>query len=465
MANSLKLKIAIAGFGLFVLILIPLLQTNFFAPVTIKRWGKVSWDDFHGIPQAFSSYEAGISTSIFLEYDSAKGRYVAYAGQNNVQSWAKRSEQKQSYLLNHEQFHFNITELHARMLNDYIDENPDGSLQLFLLRLGSINIDLSRMQRQYDEETNHSLIYDKQRRWEYRIDSLLALQNGWLTDHFSGAQVYFTQPSDSSKGLADGLPYRHYAEFIYGMELSLVSYQVSALDYKSVATNIRRNIVKRGERLKRLSLDTVNTFRVFAISDDSSNYTYYELWVANNSYLYLLKTRYQNNTGDTTGYSQIASSFINSFRIVDTDSYWISRLDASDSPIIFSTASEWDQKKKKENDGRYCMHIGSPGQQGFYRGPFYRDDGAMYLACDYLIHTDSMHYKDVLLLNKDWYSYTPTSKGQIYFVPADNIPAEKFNMKFGYMLLQDSVKECYEFYHQRLEISPRRIDQTVNAKL
>lgn len=462
MANSLKVKIAIAGGALFVLFLVPLLQSKFFAPVTIKRWGNVSWNDFQGIPRPFSSYEAGISSSVYLEFDSIKGRHVAFAGQNNIHSWAKRSQDEQVYLLNHEQFHFNITELHARMFNDYIEENPEGSLQSYLSRLGLINVDLGQMQHQYDEETNHSLSYDKQRSWEYRIDSLLMLQGGWLTDHFSGAQVYLTHPSDSSKGLIDGLPYRHYAQYTYGMQLSLASYQASNVNYKTVTEGIKKNILKRSERLKSLSIDTSSAFRVFSISEDSSNFTYYQLWVASDSYLYQLKTRYPNNTGDTTGYAQIASSFINSFRIVDTDSYWIAKLEASDSPIIFSTISKRDEKKEK-NDNQYCMHIGSTGQQGFYRGPFYRDDGAMFLAYDYLIHSDSLHYEDVMLINKEWHSHTPTSGGQIYFVPAKNIPREKFIIKFGYILLKDSVKDCYKFYHESLEINPK--NESVSAEL
>lgn len=455
MANSLKIKIGIAAFAILILVMIPLLETNFFAPVTVKRWGKLSWDDFQGIPQPFSTYEAGISSAIYIEYDSTRGRYVAYAGQNNVHSWARRSPNANlDYALNHEQYHFNITELHARMLNDYIEENPDGTLQLYLLRLGSLNIDLRRMQRQYDNETNHSLVYDKQRRWEYRIDSLLILQKGWLTDYFSGAQVYLTQPSDSSKGLVDGLPYRHYAQYTYGMQLSLASYQATDINYRSVTESIKRNIEKRSERLKLLSADTTNSFRVFTISEDSSNYTYYQLWVANDSYLYQVKTRYPNNTGDTTGYSEIASSFINSFRVVDTDKYWIDKLETSESPIILSSVSKRD-KTKKDTNSRYCMHIGNPAKQGFYRGPFFRDDGAMLLAYDYLIHGDSLHYKDIMLVNKDWYSHAPSPQGQIYFVPADRIPTDKYDIQFGYILNQDSIKECYEFYHETLEVKPK----------
>jgi hypothetical protein len=179
--------------------------------------------------------------------------------------------------------------------------------------------------------------------------------------------------------------------------------------------------------------------------------------------LYQIKTRYPNNTGDTTGYTRIASSFINSFHVVNTDSYWISKLEASDSPIIFSTVSKRDEKKK-DDDSRYCMHIGPSGRQGFYRGPLYRDDGAMFLAYDYLVHPDTLHYQDVLLLNKDWYSHTPTPEGQIYFVPNKNIPKEKYELKFGYILLEDSVNECYQFYHESLKIIPK-IDEPANQEL
>lgn len=137
------------------------------------------------------------------------------------------------------------------------------------------------------------------------------------------------------------------------MQLSLASYQAADINYRSVTESIKRNIEKRSERLKLLSADTTNSFRVFTISEDSSNYTYYQLWVANDSYLYQVKTRYPNNTGDTTGYSEIASSFINSFRVVDTDKYWIDKLEASESPIILSSVSKRD-KTKQDTNSRYC---------------------------------------------------------------------------------------------------------------
>lgn len=453
MANSLKVKMAIAGVA--VLVLIPLLQTKFFAPVTIKRWGKVSWDDFQGIPQPFSSYEAGISSSIYLEYDSSKGRYVAYAGQNNVQSWARRSQQEQDYLLNHEQYHFNITQLHAQKLNDYIEKNPEGSLRLFHLRRGSINIDLGRMQRRYDEETDHSLKYDRQRRWEYEIDSLMTLSKGWVTDYFSGGRVYFPDTPDTTKGFTDDhAGYRGYYLKKYGMQFALFSFHTGELDVDALSDAAYSYDAKNGRVTRYFAIDSaLYDFEGLSISNDTSGYTYYSKWVYANPYLYKVDSWYPNDTGDTTGYAKNALSFINSFQVVNTDEYWITKLEASDSPIVVSTVSKRDRKTEKIGS-QYCVQIGSPRPLGFYRGPFFRDDGSLFVAYDYLVHPHALHDHDVMLLNTDWYWHTPTPEGQIYFVPAKNIPGTGCSLKFGYILLEDSAKNCYEFYHESLDITP-----------
>ncbi len=453
MANYLKIKIGIAASSIFVIVLVPLLQNKFFASATIKRWSNISWDDFQGIPRPFSSYDASIGTAIYLDYDPVTNRHFAYAGQNNIYSWANEEVSGSDYLLNHEQYHFNITELHARRLNKYIADNPDATLNSIMLRLGSINIDLNDMQNQYDWETDHSTILDKQRSWEYKIDSLLMLEKGWLTDKFSGARVYLPNATDSSKGVVGGVAYRLYAQYSYGMQLSLVSYQQSNVDLKVLRETIRHNIEKRAERVKRISIDTVDNFRLVTISEDTLRNTYYQAWLTNDSYLYQLKTRYPNDTGDTTGYIRIADSFINSFQVVDTENYWFAKAEALKSPVIISTVSKIDKQEKNQTT-RNCIEIIRPGAHGFYKGPFFRDDGAMFIAYDYVAHPDSLHNEDMLIIGKDLYKQPPMSEGQIFFVPADKLPTERYNLKFGYTLLQDSTNSCYKLYHQNLEIVP-----------
>jgi hypothetical protein len=454
MANSLKIKLGIAGVAILVLLLVPLLENKFFAPVTIKRFGKISWDDFQGIPPPFSSHQAAISSSIHLEYDSTKKKYVAYAGQHDVASWVRGSHEGQDYLLNHEQYHFNITELHARMLNDYIGKNPDGTLEEYLARLRLVEIDLRWMQRDYDNETDHSLIYDRQRLWEFRIDSLLRHQTGWLTDPYSGAQVYMPHPSDSSKGIINGIPYRSYLQNRYGMKLSIVSYQNPGISYRGQVQQIKRNLVNRAERVKTFTVDTTTLFRVFAISEDTSSYTSYQLWTTKGEYLYQCKAVFFNATGDTTGYSTIASSFISSFRVVETDDHWISKPESSDSKIIVTQVVKKADKRKMEED-EYCISIGPSTAAGFYRGPIYRDDGAILIAYEYLLHPDSLHYRDGVMLNEKWYWTKPGPTRQIFFVPTQHIPKGKFTIDFGYLLSQDSAKECYHYYYDRLEVESK----------
>lgn len=454
MANSLRVKIAIAVISSAVLVAIPLMQTNFFAPIIIKRWSKLTWDDFKGIPQPFSSYEAAISSSIYLEFDSAQNRYVAYAGQNNIRSWAKRSEPGQEYELNHEQYHFNITELHARMLNEYILKNPDGNLDLYLLRLGSLKLDLAEMQNRYDEETDHSLIFDKQRLWEFRIDSLLIGNKGWITDHYSGAQVYMPYTTDSSKTIASQMPCRYYSNYRYGMELLLASYHASSIDREAVIESVLGNIPKRGHKLKAVKVDSAESFKLFVISEDTTSRTHYQLWSSAGQYLYNVKAVFPNNTIDTTGYSQIARSVLGSFQLVNTDQYWISQLLKTDPLIIKSRML--DERIDKSTPVDFCLSFGPESIAGFSRGPMFRDDGAMLIAYDNVVHPDSLHWRDVIIINDDAYTQQPTGHGQIYFVPAKNIPRTDYSVKFGYLLAQDSTHKCYEFHHAGFHVMSRK---------
>src|SRR5688572_18826003 len=110
MASFLKVKIGVSLFSIFIIIIIPLLQSNFNATATIKRWSKLSWTDFKGIPRPFTQSGAAISSDILLEYDSGSSQFIAYAGQNNMRSWTEM-DTLAIYGLNHEQYHFNITEL------------------------------------------------------------------------------------------------------------------------------------------------------------------------------------------------------------------------------------------------------------------------------------------------------------------------------------------------------------------
>lgn len=315
MATILKVKLAIAALAIVVLATIALLENKFFAPVTIKRWSELSWNDFQGIAKPLSSYAASISSELLLEYDSTLSRYVAYAAQNNIRSWKGSIRQDQSaYLLKHEQYHFNITNVHAQILNEYIKENPNATLRSYTLRLESIHIDNEQMQSRYDRETNHSLIDDKQRWWEYRIDSMMN-EEPWVVDKPTGEKFFFPHPPESGLGYDNSMEYRFYYVQRYGMVLSVTIYEADTDDRFGLANQILKGTEDDFKTIKTFSVDTTQGFETSASSVDTAGRVFHERWIGEKYYLYQIRAVFSNQNADTTGYSQIAFSFINSFEL------------------------------------------------------------------------------------------------------------------------------------------------------
>lgn len=194
MSTILKLKLGLIFFSLMVLGYNPLYNLLFYEAVIIKRWQQLTWNDFQGFANPFHEFDAVISSNVYVEYDTATGKYSAYAGQNNKESWKKSSSIEYDSLLNHEQYHFNITEVHARIMNTYFIEYPANSIDQHRDKIESILLSLSEMQSHYDFETNHSLNYNIQKIWEYKIDSMLheySSKTSYTVDSIEGGAMLF----------------------------------------------------------------------------------------------------------------------------------------------------------------------------------------------------------------------------------------------------------------------------------
>lgn len=150
------------------------------------RWKpgqKLSWTDFKGSPQKFTSMDAMTESGIVFTWkcDYRGFQSEVYAMFDMQKSWVRRSEAS-GYLLRHEQAHFDITELHARKLRKRLGQitNP--------CRLGRGGIDRiakkvyqesSDMQNQYDAETYHSKYERAQREWLEKIQGELKSLERW----------------------------------------------------------------------------------------------------------------------------------------------------------------------------------------------------------------------------------------------------------------------------------------------
>ncbi len=173
MTNYSKYKIGLLSFSTFILLYIFAFENAFFSTSIINNWQKLSWNDFDGIVQPFNKHSASIHADIYIKYDSVNKNFIAYSGQNNKLSWKKNGLGNDTLLLHHEQYHFNITEYHSRLMNKYLNKKKAHSAEDYELELKNIRERMWKTQEKYDEETNHSLNIEQQSFWENKIEELL----------------------------------------------------------------------------------------------------------------------------------------------------------------------------------------------------------------------------------------------------------------------------------------------------
>jgi hypothetical protein len=178
MTFTTKIKIGILFSSVFIIAFIVLYDNSFYQKESITEWREISWSDFKGMPKPFSNFSAQIYTEIKVDYDSINEKYKSQAVQTNNKSWHDSKVKKSVHLLQHEQYHFNITEYYSRFLNSYLKKTQPKNENEFKSKLDSVVIANKEMQALYDSETEHSTNVKEQLIWENKIDSLLKEESG-----------------------------------------------------------------------------------------------------------------------------------------------------------------------------------------------------------------------------------------------------------------------------------------------
>jgi len=143
----------------------------------------LTWDDFTGKPDAGSSYKALTSAEILFSSATYKDSAVIEITCLFIKnaSWTKNRNSEK--LLRHEQVHFDIAELISRKLRrECAYQRPRSSREatarfqeLYNTYTGKLWDDLNG---QYDKETGHSILTEKQLEWELKIsEDLKQLDN------------------------------------------------------------------------------------------------------------------------------------------------------------------------------------------------------------------------------------------------------------------------------------------------
>lgn len=141
---------------------------------------KVNWSDFNGPIRRGNQYGAAIFTSfgfdskLSVENNIITAEITPKVYTDKNMSWAK-SEVKTPYALAHEQLHFDICYLNTLRYLQKIKTLKENSRDDLISRIQYEYLEFYKtthtMQAQYDDETNHSLVKQKQREWEEKIKS------------------------------------------------------------------------------------------------------------------------------------------------------------------------------------------------------------------------------------------------------------------------------------------------------
>ncbi|RYU77167.1 DUF922 domain-containing protein [Hymenobacter persicinus] len=140
----------------------------------------LTWADFKARPQPADQLAALTSATIDAQIGCKD--YV-FSGQVNAvfvpaESWVRDAKKATPNLLRHEQLHFDITELHARMMRQKlaVAKLDCEHLQPAFRNLSNAAFSAwKREEARYDGETNNGLNEAKQKFWEEQVRQRLAL--------------------------------------------------------------------------------------------------------------------------------------------------------------------------------------------------------------------------------------------------------------------------------------------------
>ena len=142
-----------------------------------KLWSEnyqLQWSDFKGQPESDTDAVAITASGITFGYSVKRSQTEIVEANFTIEShfypnhsWCKKGRVDE-VVLDHERFHFNITELFARKFRERISKAK------FSLKIKeeadaiykAINHELAEMQKAYDTATNYSMNINAQTEWQ-----------------------------------------------------------------------------------------------------------------------------------------------------------------------------------------------------------------------------------------------------------------------------------------------------------
>lgn len=168
---------------LFSLFLFPQLNSE---KIIWKENQKLTWENFVGKPLRTANFVASTNTGISFSYsyslknDKVSVQYAVESFFVPEGSWFI-PEKVNPYILKHEQAHFDISELHARMLRKNLAGKKFSKRIKSEIETIYQQVEQKRraMQTKFDAETNHSRNTEQETFWQKYIAKQLADYESW----------------------------------------------------------------------------------------------------------------------------------------------------------------------------------------------------------------------------------------------------------------------------------------------
>lgn len=137
---------------------------------------KLNWSDYQGKAINNAAEVAMTASSVEFSYYTKNNQigWTVTAKYFPKLSWSKKNLES-DYILKHEQLHFDITELYARLFRKRLKENVKSARDITLLRsIGkTIMKEWAEEENDYDNETKHSTDEQKQAEWNLNVQERL----------------------------------------------------------------------------------------------------------------------------------------------------------------------------------------------------------------------------------------------------------------------------------------------------
>jgi hypothetical protein len=170
--------------GLCVLITIFILcssGTNTTDTIYWSESDRLEWGDFAGQPRHEYKDISALTSSGIVHYKGCKNGKINYkvrAYFEKMESWVK-DEARTTHHLEHEQIHFDITELYARKLRKILaDRNFSCEEEAAFEQCVNLFVESWHQDQQsFDLHSRHSMDKNAQKAWYYKIEMELSLLN------------------------------------------------------------------------------------------------------------------------------------------------------------------------------------------------------------------------------------------------------------------------------------------------